>query len=72
MEILYLLVGLVFGVIIHSVWTRINNVGRLRIDRSDATDAPYLFLEATKSIPEISRKRYVIFRVSNENFISQK
>lgn len=43
--------------------------GYLRVDRSD-TD-PYLFLEVSKSIEDLSSKKTVIFKVKNENFVSR-
>lgn len=42
--------------------------GYLRVDRSDET--PYLFLEANKTVEDLSKKKSVIFQVKNENFIS--
>ena len=75
MELVYMVLGLFVGVVLHSIyfyiWLKTHKVGKLRIDRSDASDKPYLFLEASRSVDEISRKGYVVFRVSNENFISQ-
>lgn len=75
MELVYMLIGLFAGIALYSIyfhiWLKTHKVGKLRIDRSDASDKPYLFLEASHSVDEISRKEYVVFRVSNENFISQ-
>lgn len=75
MELVYMLIGLVLGIALNSicfyVYVRRQKAGKLRIDRSDPSENPYLFLEATISVGEISRKKYVVFQVSNENFISQ-
>lgn len=49
-------------------WSR----GTLRIDRSDETSAPYLFLELNDSIEHMEKEGRVIFRVVNQNYISQK
>lgn len=45
--------------------------GTLRIDRSDPDSEPYMFLELTESLPSVMRKKYVIFRVNLENYISR-
>lgn len=75
MELMYMLIGLVLGITLNSIcfyiYLRRQRAGKLRIDRSDPSENPYLFLEATISVSDISRKKYVIFQVSNENFISQ-
>lgn len=75
MELTCMLVGLVLGIALNSIcfyiYVRRQKAGKLRIDRSDPSENPYLFLEASMSVGEISRKKYVIFQVSNENFISQ-
>jgi hypothetical protein len=47
-------------------------VGTLRIDRSDPSEPPYIFLELAKGVGDISTKKNVILRVRNENYISQK
>lgn len=47
-------------------------VGRLRIDRSDPEDGPYMFAEIFKGVGDISKMKYVTFEVCNENYISQK
>lgn len=75
MELVYMLIGLVLGITLNSIcfyiYLRHQRAGKLRIDRSDPSENPYLFLEATISVNNISRKKCVIFQVSNENFISQ-
>lgn len=75
MELVYMLIGLVLGITLNSIcfyiYLRRQRAGKLRIDRSDPSENPYLFLEATMSVSDISHKKYVIFQVSNENFISQ-
>lgn len=75
MELACMIIGLVLGITLNSIcfyiYVRCQKAGKLRIDRSDPSENPYLFLEATISVGEISRKKYVVFQVSNENFISQ-
>ena len=75
MELVYMLIGLVLGITLNSIcfyiYLRRQRAGKLRIDRSDPSENPYLLLEATISVSDISHKKCVIFQVSNENFISQ-
>lgn len=64
------------GMVIGGLWTcivfRMFVVGTLRVDRSDPDEAPYLFLELAKDVRTVSGKRYVIFKVRNENYISHE
>jgi len=65
-------IGILVGIVCTTVATRSKSVGSLRVDRSDPDDGPYLFLELSKDIEEIYRKKYVTFKVSIKNFISHK
>ena len=47
-------------------------VGRLRIDRSDPEDGPYMFAEIFKGVGDISKMKYVTFEVCNEDYIPQQ
>jgi hypothetical protein len=49
------------------------SVGHLRIDRSEPDEPPKPFLEVNSgtSIDDISKKRFVILKVSNENYLSR-
>lgn len=69
---LMFLAGIFFGVAVVVLIYRAYFVGTLRIDRSDPTEAPYMFLELDKGVGDISRKKNVILRVKNENYISHK
>lgn len=65
-------VGVILGVFIFYLIFVKSSVGKLRIDRSDISDKPYMFLELSKPVSHVSSKKFVIFHVSNENFISQE
>lgn len=69
MEFILFFVGVSLGVSIASIIFRSHFIGDLRIDNSDPDDGPYLFLELSKDIGEIYRKKYVMFKVSLKNFI---
>ena len=68
--IIGLLVGFVCGYGI-SVHLRAKTfVGTLRMDRSDPTEAPYLFLELDPDgMRKINRFKTVVLRVKLENYI---
>lgn len=69
---LMFLAGVFFGVGAVVLVYRAYYVGNLRIDRSDPSEPPYIFLELEKGVGDISRKKNVILKVSNKNYISQK
>ena len=71
MEVLLVLLGIVIGTIGMLIYMAIVSVGTLRIDQSDPTEAPYLFLELDKSVESFMAKKHVLFRISKKNFISQ-
>ncbi len=60
-------IGILVGIVCTTVATRTKSVGSLRVDTSDPDDGPYLFLELSKDIGDIYRKKYVT--VSLKNFI---
>lgn len=67
-----LLLGFAIGVCYERIKVQRWSRGTLRIDRSDETSAPYLFLELNDSIEHMEKKGHVIFRVASQNHISQK
>lgn len=69
-----LIVGVAIGFIVACVGILRLKVGVLQIDRSDPSDPPYPFLRIDRdnSIEELSRRKYVLLEVKNENFISQE
>ncbi len=62
-------IGVLIGFVCATIAIRTKSVGSLRVDTSDSDDGPYLFLEPSKDIREIYRKKYVTFKVSLKNFI---
>lgn len=59
MDWLIVFIGIVIGAVVTAYVFCRNFVGTLRVDQSDPTDAPYLFLEIEKGMGDISRKKYV-------------
>lgn len=70
--ILALVIGVLIGVVATVIITQIKSVGSLRIDTSDPEDNPYLFLELSKEVSYIYRKKYVLLKVNTNNLIPRK
>lgn len=64
--------GFVGGMIFmkHYVNKHTSYGGTIRIDRSEASESPKLFLELEESIQTLSNSNDVIFRVVDKNYIS--
>ena len=72
MEVLLFLLGIVVGLIGALMCLAGSSVGALRIDQSDPTEPPYLFLELDTPVESIMNKKRVMFRVNKKNFISER
>lgn len=70
--IVFLLVGIGIGIIFTTLMKRTKSVGVLRIDNSDPSEDPYLFLELTRDPHELYNAKFVNLEVKVKNFISQK
>ena len=62
-------VGILIGLLIGVVLSHRRPLGNLRVDRSDPTSEPYLFLELDTDVRTIMRKLRVVFKVRVENFL---
>ena len=71
MEVLLVLLGFIGGMVFFLICLAARSIGTLRIDQSDPTEPPYLFLDLDKPVESIAKEKYVLFRVSKKNFISQ-
>ena len=72
LEVLLFLLGFMVGIVSFLVYLIVRSVGTLRVDQSDPTEQPYLFLELVKPVESVINKKYVLFRVIKKNFISQE
>ncbi len=72
MEFVIAIAAVVIGFIIGRILPRERPVGDLRIDRSDPSCEPYLFLELDTDVRTIMCKKYVTFRGKLEDFIPRK
>ena len=71
LEVLLFLLGFMVGIVSFLVYLIVRSVGTLRVDQSDPTEQPYLFLELDKPVETVTNKKYVLFKVIKKNFISQ-
>ena len=65
-------IGVLVGSIVTQIIFRAFLIGTLRIDTSDPNDRPYMFLELSKGIGDISPRKYVILKVNRKSFIPHK
>ena len=64
------LAGMLVGYVLTFFASYKISTGNLRIDHSDPTEEPYLFLELSESVREVMKKKYVVFKVNTKNYIS--
>ena len=71
MEAVFLVVGIIFGVVSSCcVFFRLR-VGKLHVDYSDP-DGTYLFLELNKDLNDIDKEDYIVLKVDAKSYISRK
>ena len=73
MEVLLVLLGVVIGVVGTVTYFASVSMGTIRVDHSDPTEPPYLFLEIDdgKTVDTIAKQKQVLFRVLNKDYISK-
>lgn len=64
-----LAIGILIGVLLGIVLFRRRPLGNLRVDRSDPSCEPLLFLELNTDVRTIMRKKRVVFKVRVEDFL---
>ncbi len=64
-------IGVVIGCVFSSIVRRSKSVGKLRIDTSDP-DGPFMFLELSKGVGDISSKKQVLLQVDLKSYISHE
>lgn len=64
--------GIIVGAVLTVLIFTALSVGNLRVDQSLPEDGPYLFLELTKSVSTVLKKKFVILKVRAEDFIPHK
>lgn len=70
--IIAVIVGAIAGMLITLLIFSTISAGNLRVDQSIPEDNPYLFLELTKNVSTVLKKKFVVLRVRVEDFIPHK
>ena len=65
-------IGVLAGMLLSWIYGRHNLVCSLRIDQSDPEDDPYMFLELSKDLVDVRRKKTVSVKIENKNYISRQ
>ena len=69
--VIVFVIGMVIGRVFSSIVRRSKSVGKLRIDTSDP-DGPFMFLELSKGVGDISTKKQVLLQVDLKSYISHE
>ena len=72
LEVLLVLLGFVGGMTVFLICLAARSIGTLRVDRSDPTEQPYLFLELDKPVESVINQKYALFRGNKKNLISKE
>ena len=70
--LLALVGGFLVGAVAASVFIYAKAIGSLRVDHSDPSEPPYLFLEVEKNPDALQHGRLVVLRIRKENLISHE
>lgn len=62
-------IGVLIGMMVSEIISRHDSIGALRVDSSDPDDGPYLFLELSKDVNHIKRKKYIVLKVNTNSYI---
>lgn len=73
MPLIWLLAGILIGLLVSKFVFKDKPIGSLRVDKSDTDSEPYLFLELDAGgMSDIYKKQSVRLRVKIKNYISHK
>ena len=64
--------GILIGIVVSTVFIYAKAIGSLRVDHSDPSEPPYLFLEVEKNPDGLEHGKLVVLRVKRENLISHE
>lgn len=65
-------IGFIAGLLVRKLIFVSKCVGDLRVCNSDESSSPYLFLELRNGVSDISRRRYVLLCVKNEEYTTRR
>lgn len=63
------IIGIAVGILLGAILFYRRPVGDLRVDRSDPTESPSLFLELERDVWAVSQKKKITLRVRNQDFL---
>lgn len=67
-----MLTGMLVGCVLWTLILRHRSIGSLRVDTSDSDNGPYLFLELSKNIGDVYRKKYITLKVNTQSYLPHK
>ena len=70
--ILIFVIGIFTGVAMTRIAPKEKSIGVLRVDESDPTEEPYLFLELSRDVSTVRKKKRVMLDVLDESYIPAK
>lgn len=70
--VISIIIGIIIGAVATCMIFGAFSAGSLRVDHSIPEDEPYLFLELTRNVSTILRKKFVVLKVRAEDFIPHK
>lgn len=70
--VISIIIGIIIGAVVTCMIFGTFSVGSLRIDQSIPEDEPYMFLELTRNVRTILKKKFVVLKVRAEDFIPHK
>jgi hypothetical protein len=66
------IIGFFLGVLLSKIVRKPKSIGVIRVDHSDPSEAPYLFLELNTGVESVINQKYVTFEVNVQNYISHE
>ena len=70
--VLIFAIGLLTGAAVAKLIPKEKSIGVLRVDESDPTEEPYLFLELSHDVSTVRKKKRVILDVLDESYLPAK
>ena len=70
--ILIFAIGIFTGVAMTQLAPKEKSIGTLRVDESDPSEEPYLFLELSRDVSTVRKKKRVILDVLDESYLPAK
>ena len=70
--VISIIIGIIIGPVASCMIFGAFSVASLRIDHSIPEDEPYMFLELTRNVRTILKKKFVVLKVRAEDFIPHK